>query len=442
MRADGFQKLLAENTELRERLAEAEEMLGAIRRGEVDALVVDSPQGARVFTLEGIDAESNRFRGEILAQVSDAVMATDPEERIIYLNPAAGRQYGVSAFDVLGRRLRELYEVRWLRPEDEAAMTVALQTTGEWRGESEHVLRDGRVLRVESHFTEFRDGAIRGLVAVNRDVTERRRADEAVVQMLREADRRKDEFLAILAHELRNPLAPVVNALQYLRMRGPATSETEWAHDVINRQVQYMTRLIDDLMDVSRINRGRIRLMSGGVTLARIIEEAVEANLPIIEQMGHRLEVALPPQPVMLHADATRLAQVVLNLINNAAKYTEPGGRIDLHAAVEEDVVTISVRDNGIGIPTDNLSSIFEMFSQVEGSLSRSQGGLGIGLFLVKRLVEMHEGTIEARSEGPNTGSEFVVRLPVAVHESAAERRVPEQPDAARHSDTIERFGG
>jgi signal transduction histidine kinase len=338
--------------------------------------------------------------------------------------------------------LQELYEVRWLCAEDEAAMTAALETRGEWRGESEHVLRDGSVLRVESHFTEFRDGAIRGLLAVNRDVTERRRADEAVVQMLREADRRKDEFLAILAHELRNPLAPVVNALQYLRMRGPTTAETEWAQDVINRQVQYMTRLIDDLMDVSRINRGHIRLMREQVTLARVIEEAVEANLPIIEQMRHRFEIDLPPQTVMLHADSTRLAQVVLNLINNAAKYTEPGGRIDLRATVEDGVVTISVRDTGIGIPTDKLSTIFEMFSQVEGALSRSQGGLGIGLYLVKRLVEMHEGTIEARSEGPNTGSEFVVRLPVVTQESAAERRVSEQPDVARHSDTIERFGG
>ncbi len=203
-----------------------------------------------------------------------------------------------------------------------------------------------------------------------------------------------------------------------------------------------MTRLIDDLMDVSGINRGGIRLVRGQVTLARIVEEAVEANIPIIEQMGHRFEIDLPPEPVTLHADATRLAQVVLNLINNAAKYTEPGGRIDLRATVEDGVVTISVRDTGIGIPTANLSTIFEMFSQVEGALSRSQGGLGIGLYLVKRLVEMHDGTIEAHSNGPKTGSEFVVRLPLATNESTDQHRGPEQPDTARHSDTIERFGG
>jgi PAS domain S-box-containing protein len=387
--------------------------LAAIRRGEVDALVVESPAGPRVFTLEGVDAESNRFRGEILAQVSDAVIATDPEQRIIYLNPAAERQYGVAAVDVLGRRREELYEARWLCAEDEAEMTAALASRGEWRGESTHILRNGRVLRVESHFTVFRDGAIRGLLAVIRDVTERRRQDEAVLEVLRQADRRKDEFLAILAHELRNPLAPVVNALQYLRMKGPSTTETEWARDVISRQVQYLTRLIDDLMDVSRINRGRILLKRERVELASAVQEAVEASLPIIEDMGHDFSIEMQAGAVILHADTTRLAQVLLNLLNNAAKYTERGGKIELRVEPDGDGVAISVRDTGIGIPADKLATIFEMFSQVDGALSRSQNGLGIGLYLVKRLVEMHDGTIRVRSDGPGKGSEFLVRLPV-----------------------------
>ena len=410
--------LASENAELRARLVEAEEMLAAIRRGEVDALVVEGPAGPRVFTLEGVDAESNRFRGEILAQVSDAVIATDPEQRIIYLNPAAERQYGVAAVDVLGRRLEELYEARWLCAEDEAEMTAALASRGEWRGESTHILRNGRVLRVESHFTVFRDGAIRGLLAVIRDVTERRRQDEAVLEVLRQADRRKDEFLAILAHELRNPLAPVVNALQYLRMKGPSTTETEWARDVISRQVQYLTRLIDDLMDVSRINRGRILLKRERVELASAVQEAVEASLPIIEDMGHDFSIEMPAGAVILHADTTRLAQVLLNLLNNAAKYTERGGKIELRVEPDGDGVAISVRDTGIGIPADKLATIFEMFSQVDGALSRSQNGLGIGLYLVKRLVEMHDGTIRVRSDGPGKGSEFLVRLPVVEIES------------------------
>ena len=177
-------------------------------------------------------------------------------------------------------------------------MEAALQTSGEWRGESAHVLRDGKVLRVESHFTVFRDGAIRGLLAVNRDVSERRRADEAVVRMLREADRRKDEFLAILAHELRNPLAPVVNALQYLRMRGPATRRPSGRKQVINRQIQYMTRLIDDLMDVSRINRGRIRLVREPACRWRGGRGSGGSELPIMQQMGHRFEIELPPETV------------------------------------------------------------------------------------------------------------------------------------------------
>jgi signal transduction histidine kinase len=274
------------------------------------------------------------------------------------------------------------------------------------------------VLRVESHFTVFRDGAIRGLLAVIRDVTERRRQDEAVLEVLRQADRRKDEFLAILAHELRNPLAPVVNALQYLRMKGPSTTETEWARDVISRQVQYLTRLIDDLMDVSRINRGRILLKRERVELASAVQEAVEASLPIIEDMGHDFSIEMPEGAVILHADTTRLAQVLLNLLNNAAKYTERGGKIELRVEPDGDGVAISVRDTGIGIPADKLATIFEMFSQVDGALSRSQNGLGIGLYLVKRLVEMHDGTIRVRSDGPGKGSEFLVRLPVVEIES------------------------
>jgi PAS domain S-box-containing protein len=406
-------QLIAENAELRARLAEADELLHAIRSCEVDALVVEGTAGARVFTLQGLDAESNRFRGEILAQVSDAVVAVDSEYRVSYLNAAAERQYGVTASDVLGRKLRELLTQRFLRPEDEAAAKTALRERGQWRGERIHLLRDGRLLAVEMSVSVFRDGAAGGTLAVIRDVTER----NAMMQALQEADRLKDEFLATLAHELRNPLAPVLNAVQLLTLRGPATPELHWVRDVIHRQVRHLTRLIDDLMDVSRVNRGKIELKRERIELATAVQGAVETSRPLIDECGHGLTVTLPPRPIVVDADLTRLTQVLWNLLNNAAKYMAPRGRIELTANTTGHDVVISVRDTGVGIAPDKLLTIFGMFSQVESSLSRSQGGLGIGLYLVKRLVEMHGGTIEARSDGLGQGSEFVVRLPISGHE-------------------------
>jgi PAS domain S-box-containing protein len=243
-----------------------------------------------------------------------------------------------------------------------------------------------------------------------------------LLEALIDADRRKDEFLATLAHELRNPLAPLRNAVQILQLKGSAIPELQWARDIIDRQTQHLTRLIDDLMDVSRISRGKIELKREHVELERVVLAAIETSRPLIEECGHELSVTLPSSPVIVDADLTRLAQVFLNLLNNAAKYTERAGRIDLRAERHGSEVVVSVRDTGIGIPPDNLPSIFEMFSQLEGALSRSQGGLGIGLFLVKRLVQMHGGTIEAHSEGRGRGTEFVVRLPIVVeHDDASQ---------------------
>jgi PAS domain S-box-containing protein len=409
------EQLLTDNADLRERLAEAEELLNAIRAGEVDALVVESSAGKRVFTLQGLDAESSRVRDEMLARVSDAIVAIDNEQRVTYLNAAAERQYGVTASGVLGRKLSEVHSQRWLRPEDEAAQQAALRERGEWRGENLHVLRDGRVLAVEMSVSVFRDGAASGVLAVIRDVTERNR----MMQALQDADRLKDEFLATLAHELRNPLAPVLNAVQLLHMRGPATPELQWVRDVILRQVRHLTRLIDDLMDVSRINRGKIELKRDRIELAQAVQGAVETSRPLIEECGHELIVSLPARPIVIDADLTRLTQVLWNLLSNAAKYMSRGGRIDLRVETHGSEVVVSVKDNGIGLPADKLPTIFGMFSQVESSLSRSQGGLGIGLYLVKRLVEMHGGSVEVRSEGLGKGSEFSVRLPIGAREES-----------------------
>jgi len=229
---------------------------------------------------------------------------------------------------------------------------------------------------------------------------------------LREADRRKDEFLATLAHELRNPLAPINNALQIIHLSSDRAAR-EQARTMMERQLAQMVRLVDDLLDVSRITRGKIELHRERVELAAVVASAAETSRPLIEAAGHELTITLPPVPIHLDADLTRLAQVFSNLLNNAAKYMEEGGHIWLTAEQFRDEVVVKVRDTGLGIPAEMLPKIFEMFTQVDRSLERSQGGLGIGLTLVKRLVEMHGGSVQAISEGLGRGSEFTVRLPL-----------------------------
>lgn len=244
------------------------------------------------------------------------------------------------------------------------------------------------------------------------EITERRRADEA----LQEADHRKSEFLAMLAHELRNPLAPVRNALRIMRRTASDPTAVNPSLDMLERQVGHMVRLVDDLLDVSRISRGMIELRPEDIELASTVHHAVEAARPFSESMQHELTVSLPWEPMYLHGDRIRLAQVFGNLLNNACKYTEKGGRILLSAEQDGQQAVIRVRDSGIGIASDQLGRIFDMFTQVDTSLERSQSGLGIGLMLVKKLVEMHGGTVEAHSDGVGQGSEFVVALPLLLH--------------------------
>jgi PAS domain S-box-containing protein len=248
------------------------------------------------------------------------------------------------------------------------------------------------------------------LLAVEDVSALRERADE-----LAEAGRHKDEFLATLAHELRNPLSPIRNSVHYLGLDGLTERDMKTAREVITRQVAIMVRLIDDLLDVSRISSNKLDVRKERVALAAVVESAVESSRPLLQQCGHELTVDLPQEELRLDADPIRLAQVFLNLLNNAARYTNHGGQISLSAIREGSDAVVTVRDNGIGIPGDMLSSIFDMFTQVDRSLEQSRGGLGIGLTLVRRLVEMHDGSIEARSAGPNMGSEFVVRLPLII---------------------------
>ena len=233
-----------------------------------------------------------------------------------------------------------------------------------------------------------------------------------VAAALLEADRRKDEFLAILAHELRNPLAPLRNALEAMRLKPHDREAANWARALMERQVAQMVRLIDDLLDLSRVSRGRIELKHERSDLATLVQGALDVCGPSITNAGHRLTVELPGTSMPLVCDPTRVVQVICNLLSNAVKYTPPGGQITLSARRREGFFQLSVRDTGMGIPTDMLARVFDMFTQVPHAIERSQGGLGIGLTLVKRLVELHGGQVEAKSGGPGLGSEFIVRLP------------------------------
>jgi PAS domain S-box-containing protein len=240
------------------------------------------------------------------------------------------------------------------------------------------------------------------------DLIERKHAEDA----LRESDRRKDEFLAILSHELRNPLAPIGYAAEIMKRSERVTPEMQWVREVLDRQVHQMGRLLDDLLDISRITRGTIELRRRPVELRTVVNEAIEAVRPLIEQNQHELLLDIPEEPVFLDADATRLGQMLLNLINNAAKYTDRGGKIWVSASVEDGTVTMRVKDDGIGIPAEMLTRIFDMFTQVDRTKEHMEGGLGIGLTLAQRLVMLHGGEIKAISQGDGCGSEFVVRLP------------------------------
>jgi len=324
-------------------------------------------------------------------------------------------------------------------PEELARQEELLQDTLRKIGDGSREFRirrqdDGQCRSIRSMETVRADaqGQVHWVVGTSLDVTAQRQMEED----LNMAARRKDEFLATLAHELRNPLAPLRNGLHLMKLAGGQQATTvEQARSMMERQLTQMVRLVDELMDVSRISLGKLELRKERLPLAAVVNSAVETSRPLIEQMGHELSVTLPKQPIMVDADMTRLAQVFLNLLNNAAKYSDRGGHIRLNVELQGSEVVVAVTDTGIGIDADQLPRIFAMFTQLSGSLERSQGGLGIGLSLVKRLVDMHGGSVEAKSEGRGMGSEFVVRLPVATEASQPQSSgVADEPAATKPS--------
>jgi PAS domain S-box-containing protein len=361
-------------------------------------------------------AEVARARlAAIVESSDDAIVSKTLDGIILTWNAGAERIFGHTAQEAVGQPITLI-----IPPDrhDEERQILEKLRRGERvdHFETVRVTRDGRLLDISLTVSPVRDdeGQIIGASKVARDITEKKRAEKA----LREQDRRKDDFIALLAHELRNPLAPIRYGLQALRLASADAGAIAEARSMMERQLGHMVRLIDDLLDISRINRNKMELRCSRVLLADVIGAAVETARPLIDARGHALTVALPPRPVYLDADLTRLAQVFGNLLTNSAKYTPPGGRIWLTAELasrerEQPEVIVSVRDTGIGIPAESLPMVFDMFSQVDRSIERATGGLGIGLALVKGLVEMHGGTVRAESRGPGKGSTFTVTLPV-----------------------------
>jgi len=353
----------------------------------------------------------------IVQDSQDAIVSMTLDGIITSWNAGAQKFYGYTAAEAIGRSTTLIIPPD--RHEEEAGIRRRLARGERIESyETQRVCKDGRVVDVSLTISPLRDphGRITGVSKIARDITaqkaeeRRRRETEAA---LREADRRKDEFLAIMAHELRNPLAPLVSSLDILQV-SPDPQAMHEVLGIVRRQVGNLVRLVDDLMDASRVARGLIELKYEVVPLADVVDGAVEIARPLVESRAQHLLLDVPDRGVKVHGDPTRLTQVVANLLNNAAKYTPQGGRIEVRLRAEGDRAMLRVADDGDGIPPEMLAHIFEMFAQLDRSQERTQGGLGIGLSLVKRLVELHGGSIEAHSEGEGRGSEFVVWLPLA----------------------------
>ena len=355
----------------------------------------------------------------LIENSTDFIGICDANAVPIYINPAGLKMMGLTSVDdPRAHSVREFFF-----PEDQDRMMGEFFSAVMEQGHAEIDVRfrnfetgAGRWMAYKVLKLTDGSGAVVGFATVSQDVTDRLRLEQHLRQLaddLSDADHRKNEFLATLAHELRNPLAPLNSMLELLKRAGSDEGKRRQAIDTMERQLSQLVRLVDDLLDLNRITHNRIDLRKGRVELAVVIEQAVQSARSLAESKGQRLQLALSRDPIYLHADNVRLAQVFGNLLNNACKYTDHGGTISVTTARDGDDVVISIADTGAGIPHDQLEKIFDMFTQLDRNRGSSEGGLGIGLTLVRRLVQLHGGVVEARSAGPGQGSTFVVRLPI-----------------------------
>ena len=373
---------------------------------------------SRCFTTDVTVQRRNERASQRLAAIvessEDAIVAKDLHSIVTSWNRAAERMFGYTADEMIGRPITILIPPEHADEETEILDRIKRGIRVE-HFESIRVRKDGSTFPVSLTISPIldRQGKVVGASKVARDITALKAAERALI----EADRGKDNFLATLAHELRNPLAPIRNAIEQLKLDVGLEARSASSRDVIDRQSRIMARLIDDLLDVSRITRNRLELRKEQTTLAAVFDSATETSAPLIERGKHTLSVVLPDEPIYLNADPTRLAQVFSNLLNNAAKFMEPGGSIRVSATRHQDRVAVSIKDSGVGISAASLPRIFELFAQshaVEGMPT----GLGVGLALARSVVKLHDGSIEARSEGNGKGAEFIVSLPLSSNEA------------------------
>ncbi len=375
----------------------------------------------------------------ILEQTHDAVLVRELDGTIVYWNHGAEALYGYSRAEA---QLRLSHELFGSHEQQRKAVDVALASKGQWSGELLQRTRDGRELVIDNRQVVFTEGDRRLVLETTRDISERRRLETRLrerVEELAGADQRKNEFLAMLAHELRNPLAPLRNAVQIMKMVAPGADAALHARELLDRQVATLSRLVDDLLDAAHVSRGHVQLRVTEVDLQKVVQLAIETTRAVFETRHHHLTVTAPPAPLVIEGDPMRLEQVVANLLLNAAKYTPDGGAITLtieqqevHASPLTQQAVVRVRDNGIGIEPALLNRVFELFFQGDQSLGRGQGGLGIGLSLVRTLVELHGGRVEAFSAGRGRGSEFVVYLPVT---AAGKERAARAAESGRRTE-------
>ena len=397
---------------------------GPFANGAHDTVVLHATPGAPLYCHESCVkpvveavADPQALLAAIVESSDDAIISKTLQGIITSWNAGAERLFGYTAEEAIGQAITMVI------PEDrqgEERVILSRLRRGERIDHFETIrkAKDGRLIDISLTISPIRNdnGEVVGASKVARDITEQKRARRE----LQEADLRKNEFLALLAHELRNPLGPIRHAVKILRARTPSPDELQWATNIIDRQTEHMTRLVEDLLDVSRITRGTIELRRERVDIASVLKAAVEASGTLIERARHQLKVTPPAEPLYVEGDVTRLTQIISNLLDNAAKYTDPGGRIWLSAEREGDQAVIRVRDSGIGIASELMPRIFDMFTQAGLSIERAQGGLGVGLSLVDRLVKLHGGKVSAASAGAGKGSEFTVRLPAAPAPKAA----------------------